>query len=454
MTRASPTCRSGAADGRAPQPTSPARPGAIAPLHRPARRRGAGRGRAAGAGRHRDRPRGRGPGRRAALLPAGRRRRGVPGLGDPPARAAQPAQRHRRPPAGGAAPAGPPGRGTVGTGRVAVVVAPVRAVLQPLVRGLGDLEPVGLQVGDEMPLEEIVERLVAAAYVRTDLVERRGEFAVRGGILDVFPPTEEHPLRVELFGDTVEEIRWFAVADQRSLQVAPDGLWAPPCREVLLTDAVRARAAELAPRLPGVADLLAKVAEGIAVEGMESLAPVLVDGMEPLLDVLPRGLPGGRLRPRAGAHPGPRPGRDERGVPAGQLGQRGGGQHPAGRPAAGARHRVVLDAGPDCATTRRSTPCRGGRSGRSAPTPSWPTTAEAGLVSARPAAGGELPRRDRAGHRRPRRLAARRLAGRRGDRGLRPGQAGRRAARRARAGGAGRAGRAARPRPSPAWCTP
>jgi transcription-repair coupling factor (superfamily II helicase) len=176
-----------------------------------------------------------------------------------------------------------------GSGPVAVVVAPVRALLQPLVAGLGDLEPVTLQVGEEMPLEEIVERLVAAAYTRTDLVERRGEFAVRGGILDVFPPTEEHPLRVELFGDTVEEIRWFAVADQRSLQMATGGLWAPPCRELLITDAVRDRAAELAPHLPGVADLLGKIAEGIAVDGMESLAPVLVDAMEPLLDVLPAG---------------------------------------------------------------------------------------------------------------------------------------------------------------------
>ena len=49
------------------------------------------------------------------------------------------------------------------------------------------------------------------------MVERRGEFAVRGGIVDVFPPTEDHPLRIEFFGDTVEEIRWFKVADQRSL---------------------------------------------------------------------------------------------------------------------------------------------------------------------------------------------------------------------------------------------
>src|SRR5665647_3406468 len=176
------------------------------------------------------------------------------------------------------------------TGREAEdLVAPVRALLQPLVKGLGELVPVALKAGDETPMGDVVEALAAAAYVRTDLVERRGEFAVRGGILDVFPPTEEHPVRVEFWGDTVEEIRWFKVADQRSLEVAGHGLWAPPCREVLLTTAVRERAAILAEQLPGVADMLGKVAEGIAVEGMESLAPALVDGMESLLDVLPQG---------------------------------------------------------------------------------------------------------------------------------------------------------------------
>ena len=174
-------------------------------------------------------------------------------------------------------------------GPVSVLVAPVRAVMQPVVRGLGDLQPVGLRVGVEVPLDDVVEALVGAAYVRTDMVERRGDFAVRGGILDVFPPTENHPLRVEFWGDTVEEVRWFSVADQRSLEVAEHGLWAPPCREVLLTDAVRERAAALVTELPGVADMLEKVAAGIAVEGMESLAPVLVEGMQPLLDLLPAG---------------------------------------------------------------------------------------------------------------------------------------------------------------------
>jgi transcription-repair coupling factor (superfamily II helicase) len=176
-----------------------------------------------------------------------------------------------------------------GDGPLSVVVAPVRSLLQPLVAGLGDPQPVALAVGDDAGLEATVERLVAAAYTRVDLVERRGEIAVRGGILDVFPPTEQHPLRVEFWGDTVEEIRWFAVADQRSLEVADHGLWAPPCRELLLDDAVRERARVLAKEYPGLADVFGQLAEGVAVEGMESLAPVLVERMELLTDLLPVG---------------------------------------------------------------------------------------------------------------------------------------------------------------------
>jgi transcription-repair coupling factor (superfamily II helicase) len=177
----------------------------------------------------------------------------------------------------------------VTAGPVRIVVAPIRSVLQPQVKGLGELEPVSLRTGGSADLGEVVDRLAAAAYSRVELVERRGEFAVRGGILDVFPPTEEHPLRVEFWGDEVEEIRYFKVADQRSLEVAEHGLWAPPCRELLLTAQVRERAAELAIRHPELNEMLDKIAEGIAVEGMESLAPVLVDEMELLLDVLPAG---------------------------------------------------------------------------------------------------------------------------------------------------------------------
>lgn len=182
-----------------------------------------------------------------------------------------------------------PHAGDVAAGPVQVVVAPIRSVLQPQVKGLGDLEPVSLRRGGSADLDTVVDALAAAAYARVELVEKRGEFAVRGGILDVFPPTEEHPLRVEFWGDEVEEIRYFKVADQRSLEVAEHGLWAPPCRELLLTAQVRERAAALAAEHPELEELLGRIAEGIAVEGMESLAPVLVDDMELLLDVLPAG---------------------------------------------------------------------------------------------------------------------------------------------------------------------
>ena len=182
---------------------------------------------------------------------------------------------------------------TAGAGTLRVVVAPVRAVVQPIVAGLGELVPVTLATGQEAPFGDVVKNLAAAAYARVDMVTRRGEFAVRGGMLDVFPPTEDHPIRVEFFGDEVEQMRWFAVADQRSLSAPgvhhPTELHAPPCREILITPSVMSRAATLKSQLPAAADMLEKIAGGITVEGMESLAPVLVDAMVPFLDQLPSG---------------------------------------------------------------------------------------------------------------------------------------------------------------------
>jgi transcription-repair coupling factor (superfamily II helicase) len=168
-----------------------------------------------------------------------------------------------------------------------IVVAPVRSVLQPQVKGLGEMTAIRLAVGDDIDLTHLATALVEAAYTRVDLVERRGEFAVRGGIVDVFPPTEEHPVRIDFFGDTVEEIRYFSVADQRSSDIALTEITASPCRELLLTDEVRARAAALAEQHPELIEMLDKIVQGHPVDGMEALSPALVDGMELLIDLLP-----------------------------------------------------------------------------------------------------------------------------------------------------------------------
>ncbi|MFD1720404.1 transcription-repair coupling factor [Amnibacterium endophyticum] len=171
-----------------------------------------------------------------------------------------------------------------------VVVAPVRAALQPLVAGLEAVAPIVLKKGQRgVDLTATADRLVQLAYARVDLVTRRGEFAVRGGILDVFSPIAEHPVRVDFFGDEVEQIRGFSVADQRSLDVEVEAAELVPARELLLTEGVQQRARELRHEFPNLAQMLAKVADGIPVEGMESLAPALADAMVPITEYLPVG---------------------------------------------------------------------------------------------------------------------------------------------------------------------
>ncbi|MBV9722765.1 MAG: transcription-repair coupling factor [Mycobacterium sp.] len=186
-----------------------------------------------------------------------------------------------------------------------VVVTAVRSLLQPMAPQLGWLEPLTLSVDDDTSgdggFDGVISRLVELAYTRVDMVGRRGEFAVRGGILDIFAPTAEHPVRVEFWGDEVTEMRMFSVADQRSIpEISVDTLVAVACRELLLTEDVRARAGKLADQQSrteravtgSVGEMVARLAEGIPVDGMEALLPVLRTGDLSLLsDQLPAGAP-------------------------------------------------------------------------------------------------------------------------------------------------------------------
>jgi transcription-repair coupling factor (superfamily II helicase) len=168
-----------------------------------------------------------------------------------------------------------------------VVVVPIRAMLQPQAAGLANLLPVTLKTGSDYDISQLAADLVAAAYQRVDLVERRGEFAVRGGIVDVFPPDEPHPVRIDFFGDTIDEIRYFGVADQLSSGELLSEVVAAPCRELLITADVRARAAALIDAHPDLSDMLERISQGQAVEGMEALLPALVPEMQLFSDTLP-----------------------------------------------------------------------------------------------------------------------------------------------------------------------
>ena len=117
-----------------------------------------------------------------------------------------------------------------------VVVTTARALLQPINQEIIEMPMLSIQGGRHQNFSELIQELTHRAYNRVDMVERRGDFAVRGGIIDLFPPLADHPVRIEFFGDDVEEIRNFSVADQRSLEVAPNGLWAPACYEPFLNE--------------------------------------------------------------------------------------------------------------------------------------------------------------------------------------------------------------------------
>ncbi|MEX0992584.1 MAG: transcription-repair coupling factor [Solirubrobacterales bacterium] len=144
-----------------------------------------------------------------------------------------------------------------GPGPPAIVVASAVALMERMPDP--ELRPHGfsLAAGEQIDLDATLERLVACGYERVDQVADRGEFSARGGILDIYPSTEERAARVELFGDEIDSLRWFSTFTQRSLgeasrvEIAPAAELDPEYREL-----AEMAAREPADRRPDIAELL------------------------------------------------------------------------------------------------------------------------------------------------------------------------------------------------------
>jgi transcription-repair coupling factor (superfamily II helicase) len=129
-------------------------------------------------------------------------------------------------------------------GAVDVLLAPVRCWVERLqAPGRFREQSLRLSVGDEIDPEELTTRFVDAGYRRVSLVESLGEFAVRGGIVDIFPPTRENPVRLELFGDEIDSLREFNARDQRSMRQL-DAIELPPATSRSADDPVELAARE------------------------------------------------------------------------------------------------------------------------------------------------------------------------------------------------------------------
>ncbi len=174
--------------------------------------------------------------------------------------------------------------------------------------------------GDQLDPAELVADLVAGGYRREDLVEHRGEVAVRGSIVDVFPSTADVPIRIDLWGDEVDRLTQFSVTDQRStIDLSEVEIF--PCRELLPTDEVRGRAESLMASEPvgsravgapqrwphvrrhGVVAAVAHRGRAHAVRPARRLGPGAA--RRPAPHARP-----GRRHPGRGSRPGPDPGRD------------------------------------------------------------------------------------------------------------------------------------------------
>ena len=167
------------------------------------------------------------------------------------------------------------------------VVCSIRALLQPIIANDLKNSQIKIKHSQSIKMLDLIEQLSKFGYTRSDLVEKRGDFAVRGGILDLFAPDQEHPIRIDFFGDEIDELSFFGISDQRSIEKIQSEILIFPCRELLIDAEVKKRAKDLGKLFPQIQDLTSKLSEGITFEGMESLAAGVVSEFNSILDYLP-----------------------------------------------------------------------------------------------------------------------------------------------------------------------
>jgi len=177
-----------------------------------------------------------------------------------------------------------------------VIVSPVRALLQRLAP-LEAAAPMIIVRGQQVESESLLHELVARGYRREHQVEHRGEFAVRGGIVDVFPSTSDVPVRIDLWGDEVDRLTSFAVSDQRSSHdIASVTLYGS--RELMAGTELREAARRLSAHRAWGSSIWERLERGEQFDGMESWLPFLDGEPRVLPDLLPAGAQVVLIEPR------------------------------------------------------------------------------------------------------------------------------------------------------------
>ncbi|MDP2183558.1 MAG: transcription-repair coupling factor [Actinomycetota bacterium] len=178
---------------------------------------------------------------------------------------------------------------SLSSGRLAVVVASARSLVRALPpHGSHVFDPLSLEVGVTLDLDEVAATLSRMGYERVEVAEDRGQFAVRGGILDVFPSDGTHPVRAELFGDEIETLRRYVPSTGQTIGDA-GRVEVFGCREVALGSRAASRARRaLRARLddPEIAHHLELIESGVYFNGVERYLGALYEQPGNLTDYL------------------------------------------------------------------------------------------------------------------------------------------------------------------------
>ena len=168
--------------------------------------------------------------------------------------------------------------------RPRIVVAPIRALAQILAPDESPA-PIAVRRGEFRDRDELLSALVSMGYRRESIVEHRAEFAVRGGIVDLWSPHEEQPVRLDFFGDEIERVTNFDVASQRSTGDLDETMLIT-AREWLAGPVSRDRARRMVSAEPWGSAVFDRIAAGESFDGMEGWMPLFCDERRTLLDEL------------------------------------------------------------------------------------------------------------------------------------------------------------------------
>ncbi len=183
----------------------------------------------------------------------------------------------------------------IGSEKPPIVVTTVGALLQKIIPKQEICNYAELiMAGEEIDRDSLIEKLIAGGYVRSLIVEEPGDFCIRGGILDIFSPLYPDPLRIELFGDTVDSLRFFSAASQRTIKSIQEAIILPARETILKKECmdqiirrIREQVSVLDIPVNRIRDIVDRIKKEGVFPGIESLIPMIYPRLDTFFEYVP-----------------------------------------------------------------------------------------------------------------------------------------------------------------------